>query len=168
MGMPPLETRAGSPVQAGPWRLDSNAPARGPASSACDSLLVLPGAAATTSAQLVPGTHSLRCFWATTLVALRWPTNPKRGARALGILAWSLDGCGLGALGWLPRGPTNHSPKSEKASKVTTAAEMGFGPGRPWQPEVMGCGRARQYRAEEEGGMDGEEGRGRRGGTEDR
>lgn len=42
MGIPPLETRAGSPVRAGPWGgLDSDSPARGPASSACDSLLLL-------------------------------------------------------------------------------------------------------------------------------
>lgn len=40
-GDPPLETRAGSPVQAEPWGLDSDTPARGPASPACDSLVLL-------------------------------------------------------------------------------------------------------------------------------
>ena len=131
-GDPSSETRAGSPVQSKALEARQQRPRP---SSRVFRLRQPAGAgagAAATAAQLVPGTHGLRCIWATGLVALRWPTNPKRGARALGILAWSLDGCGLGALGWLPRGPANHSPKSEKASKVITAAEMDLavaGPG---------------------------------------
>lgn len=51
-----------------------------------------------------------------------WRTRPWQPGLKSG------GGCGLGFLGSLPRGPANHNPKSEKASKVTTAeAETGDG-----------------------------------------
>lgn len=41
MGTPRQKRELGPQFKARPWRLDSNAPAQVPASSACDSLLVL-------------------------------------------------------------------------------------------------------------------------------
>lgn len=64
-------------------------------------------------------------------------------------------GVSFGALGWLPRGPANHSPKSEKASKVTIASrEWNWAVASLERRGAVGQGRAGQRK--EGGGRRGE------------
>lgn len=139
-GDPPLETRAGSPVRAGPWGLDTDTPAprsrvfrlRQPAAAAAAAAATAATAAATASTWYKQ--HMVLRGYGIGSVTIAhepeaWRTRPWHPGLELGwVWAWSL--------GLVAEGPDQPQSEERKASKVTSAAEDGVGPWRAWSDGV--------------------------------